>query len=150
MAGILFDTTVYITALRAERTSILQLRRASRAADRRPQPLWLSVVVLAELLIGALDRKSRKALLEMEREFSRLDRLLVPVENDWRLAGEVLAEIGRKYGYEQVGRARMTNDALIAMSAARNGLTVITKNAADFRKIAEFRPFNWEEAKESH
>jgi predicted nucleic acid-binding protein len=57
----------------------------------------------------------------------------------------VLAQVGTKYGYEEVGRARLTNDALIVMSAARNGFTVLTKNAADFRLIAEFRPFLWEE-----
>jgi predicted nucleic acid-binding protein len=57
----------------------------------------------------------------------------------------VLAQVGVKYGYDQVGRARLTNDALIAMSAARNGFAVLTKNASDFKKIAEFRPFQWEE-----
>lgn len=40
----------------------------------------------------------------------------------------------------------MTNDALIAMTAARSGFTVLTRNAADFGKIAEFRPFQWIEA----
>jgi predicted nucleic acid-binding protein len=57
----------------------------------------------------------------------------------------VLAQIGAKYGYEEVGRARLTNDALIAMSAARKGFTVLTKNATDFQRIAEFRLFRWEE-----
>jgi predicted nucleic acid-binding protein len=32
------------------------------------------------------------------------------------------------------------------MSAARRGFTVVTWNAEDFKKIAEFRPFQWEEA----
>jgi predicted nucleic acid-binding protein len=144
MSGILFDTSVYIAAFRQGNAAVLQLRRTSRAGDNRSQPLWLSAVVLSELLIGVMDRQSQKALLRMEREFSKIDRLVVPLQSDWRLAGEILAEIGRKYGYEQVGRARMTNDALIAMSAGRRGLTVLTKNADDFRKIAEFRPFKWE------
>jgi predicted nucleic acid-binding protein len=39
----------------------------------------------------------------------------------------------------------MTNDTLIAMSVARKGFTLLTKNADDFMGIAEFRPFNWEE-----
>jgi predicted nucleic acid-binding protein len=38
----------------------------------------------------------------------------------------------------------MTNDALIAMSAFRNGIIVQTLNDEDYRKIAEFRPFEWE------
>ena len=38
----------------------------------------------------------------------------------------------------------MTNDALIAMSASRNGIVVQQFNDADYRMIAEFRPFEWE------
>jgi predicted nucleic acid-binding protein len=37
----------------------------------------------------------------------------------------------------------LTNDALIALSAGRLGITVITANARDFGKLAEFRPFHW-------
>jgi len=81
----------------------------------------------------------------MEREFEKLDRLLVPNQADWSLTGQVLARIGAKYGFEEIGRSRMTNDALIAISAARNGFTVLTKNASDLARIAEFRPFHWEE-----
>ena len=109
------------------------------------RPLWLSAVVLMELLAGASDSKSREHLLEFEREFSTLQRVLVPIERDWSIAGQVLAQLGAKYAYEQVRRSRMTNDALIAMSAARNGFTVFTKDAADFERIAEYRPFSWKE-----
>lgn len=38
----------------------------------------------------------------------------------------------------------MTNDALIAMSASRNVLVVLTINEDDYRKVAEFRLFEWE------
>ena len=103
-------------------------------------------MVLSELLIGAAERRARQQFLATEREFLKLSRLLVPVQRDWSLAGQVLAQVRAKYGYEQVGRTRMTNDALIAMSAARRGFTVVTRNADDFKKIAEFRPFQWEEA----
>ena len=85
-------------------------------------------------------------MLATEREFLKLNCLLVSVQRDWSLAGQVLAQVGAKYGYEQVGRARLTNDALIAMSVARRGFTVVTRNAEDFKKIVEFRPFQWEEA----
>jgi len=37
----------------------------------------------------------------------------------------------------------LTNDALLAMSAGRLGITVITANARDFGKLAEFRRFQW-------
>jgi predicted nucleic acid-binding protein len=144
MAGIIFDTSVYISAIRSGDTGILDLRRASRMGSENSGPLWLSAVVLSELLIGAVDRTARRRLLEMEKEFVRVNRLLVPQQSDWRLSGEVLSLIGQQSGYEQVRRARMTNDALIAMSVARNGFVVLTKNPQDFEQIAKFRAFKWE------
>jgi predicted nucleic acid-binding protein len=145
MAGIVFDTSVYISAIRHGDAGILDLRRASRLGMQAAQPLWLSAVVLSELLIGAVDRTARRRLLEMEKEFVRLNRLLVPQQSDWRLSGEVLSLIGQQSGYEQVRRARMTNDALIAMSVARNGFVVLTKNSQDFEQLSRFRPFKWEQ-----
>jgi predicted nucleic acid-binding protein len=144
MAGIVFDTSVYISAIRSGEAGILDLRRASRMGAKDSQPLWLSAVVLSELLIGAVDKTARRRLLEMEKEFVLVNRMLVPQQSDWRLSGEVLSLIGQQSGYEQVRRARMTNDALIAMSVARNGFVVLTKNPQDFEQIAKFRAFKWE------
>jgi len=144
MAGIVFDTSVYISAIRSGDAGILDLRRASRMGSEDSQPLWLSAVVLSELLIGAVDKTARRRLLEMEKEFVRVNRMLVPQQSDWQLSGEVLSLIGQQSGYEQVRRVRMTNDALIAMSVARNGFVVLTKNPQDFEQIAKFRAFKWE------
>lgn len=44
-----------------------------------------------------------------------------------------------------VKQARITNDRLIIMTATRNGSTVFTHNAKDFKITAGFRPFKWEE-----
>jgi predicted nucleic acid-binding protein len=46
-------------------------------------------------------------------------------------------------GTDRTGRARLVNDALTATSAARAGVTVITANARDFARLAEFQPFSW-------
>ena len=56
----------------------------------------------------------------------------------------MLAKIAARYGFEQIGRARLTNDALVAMSAARRGFTLLTANHRDFARLAEFRAFRWE------
>jgi hypothetical protein len=66
------------------------------------------------------------------------------MQSDWTVSGQVLALIGEKYGYEKVGRARMTNDSLIAMSASRSGIIVQIANDIDYRLTAEFRPFQWD------
>ena len=144
MSSILFDTSVYISALRQGDASVLGLRRTARTGDRQPRPLWLSVVVLEELYVGAVGAKTRRDLQRMEREFLKIGRLLVPDRRDWTSAGQVLARVGQKYGFNLVGRARLTNDAVIAMSVASHGFTIQTKNPGDFQLIAEFRPFDWE------
>ena len=68
----------------------------------------------------------------------------MPNLNDWTQTGKVLARLAARYDYEQIGQGRLTNDALMAMSAGRSGITVITANARDFKRLAEFRPFHWE------
>src|SRR5215475_11248697 len=44
VAGILFDTSVYVRALRQGDPSILTVRRARRARDGGSYPLWFSAV----------------------------------------------------------------------------------------------------------
>lgn len=144
MSGIIFDTSIYISALRQGDASIFDLRRASRTGDRQTRPLWLSAVVLEELYVGAVNAQVRRDLQRLEREFLKVGRLLVPDRRDWTSAGQVLSKVGQKYGFNLVGKARMTNDAVIAMSVASHGLTVQTKNPGDFQLIAEFRSFDWE------
>jgi predicted nucleic acid-binding protein len=145
LSAVIFDTSVYITALRRGDQLVLRSRRATRRAETNTLPLWLSAVVLEELLVGASDRKARQTLRRLEREFDSINRLLVPNLTDWSVAGTVLNQFGARFGFETVGRSRLTNDALIAMSAARHGLTIQTTNVRDFGKLAEIRRFQWEE-----
>lgn len=94
------------------------MRRATRiAGESKARPLWLSVVVLEELYAGATDASTVRALAQMQRDFAKIKRLLVPNATDWAIAGRVLAKLGAKYGFEQIKLSRLTNDALIAMSA---------------------------------
>src|SRR5271165_4492009 len=138
MQPALFDTSIYISALRRGNEGALALRRV--AADG---PLWLSSVVLEELYAGAGDRE-RRVVERLERDFDRVKRILIPNLSDWTQAGRVLAQLASKYDYEQIGQGLLTNDALIAMSAGRLGIRVITANEHDFRRLAEFLPFQWQ------
>jgi len=147
LAGTIFDTSIYINSLRKNDSSVLNQRRTSSEQNEN-EPLFLSAVVLEELYVGAVNRKLKKLLAKFEKDFEKINRLLVPNQTDWTICGQVLSAIGQKYGFESVGRARMTNDCLIAMTAARYGLTVISHNAADFQIIAEFREFKWTEIKQ--
>jgi predicted nucleic acid-binding protein len=133
----LFDTSVYIAGLYRQDAALVGLRRNVGA------PLWLSAVVLEELYAGA-DDLSRRTVERLQRDFERAKRILVPNLKDWTDAGQVLGRLAAKYNYEKIGRGRLTNDALLAMSAGRLGIRIITLNERDFPRLAEFRPFQWE------
>ena len=135
---VLFDSSVSISTLRVGRGGALLLQRWAQGS-----PLWLSSVVLQELYAGTSSNDYR-ALEKLERDFERAKRILIPNLSDWTQAGKVLARLAQKYGYERIGRARLTNDALIATSAARNGITVLTTNQRDFVRLAEFCPLQWQ------
>jgi predicted nucleic acid-binding protein len=137
MRPVLFDSSIYITALRMRDDAILSLRRITGNG-----PIWLSSVVLEELYAGVTAR-NRPVVERLERDFDRAGRILVPNLGDWTQTGKVLARLAAKYDFEQIGRGRLTNDALVAMSASRMGITVVTANPRDFSKLAEFRPFQW-------
>jgi predicted nucleic acid-binding protein len=137
MPGVLFDTSVYIDAFRSGNDALWRVRTVAQDG-----PLWLSAVVLAELYAGAVERAVR-TMQKLERDFRTVDRVIVPSATDWAAAGRALSHLREKFGYELTGRIRIMGDALIAMSAARTGTTVVTRNERDFARLATFRPFSW-------
>ena len=134
----LFDTSFYIAALRSADTAALGLRRIAQGG-----PLWLSAIVLEELYAGA-NARGRRVIERLERDFAKARRIVVPNLSDWTRTGQALARLAARYHYEQIGQGRLTNDALIASSAGRFGISVITANARHFAKLAEFLPFHWQ------
>jgi predicted nucleic acid-binding protein len=138
MSPALFDTSIYISALRQGDDALLTSRRVAGDAL-----LWLSAVVLQELYAG-VDESSRPVVERFEHDFDRARRIVVPNLGDWTLTGKVLSRLTAKYDSERIGGGRLTNDALIAMSAARLGIRVVTANRRDFSRLAEFRSFQWE------
>lgn len=138
MQPALFDTSLYVSALRRGNDAVIAVRRWATDA-----PLWLSAVVLEELYAGAGERE-RRVVERLERDFGRAKRILIPNLTDWSHAGKLLALVAAKYGYERIGQGRLTNDALIATSAGRLGIRVLTANERDYRRLNEFRAFQWE------
>lgn len=137
MPPVLYDTSIYVTALRKGNEGLLSMRRLDSGSV-----VWLSAVVLEELYAGANDR-GQKVVERLERDFDRAKRVAVPNLSDWTQVGRVLSRLADKYDYEQIGQGRLTNDALIAMSAGRLGIRVITANERDFARLAEFHNFQW-------
>jgi predicted nucleic acid-binding protein len=134
----LYDSSIYIAALRSGDDGILSVTRLDTGSV-----MWLSAVVLEELYAGVNDR-GLATVKRLERDFDRANRVLVPNVTDWTETGRLLSRLAAKYDYEHIGRGRLTNDALIAMSASRLGISVITANERDFRRLAEFRSLQWQ------
>ena len=107
----------------------------------------MSAVVLQELVAGANDASALKILERSRNEYRELNRLLVPTEEDWWHAGLVLNALQRGRKSRKTGkipkmsaaeRARIINDVLIARTAKRAGVMVVTDNINDFKKIRNF------------
>jgi predicted nucleic acid-binding protein len=101
-----------------------------------------AAVALEELYAGARGRH-RNAVEILENSFARAERLLVPDLEDWKQAGIVLSDLGARFGYEQIGRKRLSNDALLAVVAVRRSLTLLTANGRDFGRLSQIMPLDW-------
>lgn len=116
-----------------------------------PRSFYMSVVVLQELLAGASDASTRKQLEHVRHEFRKSGRLLVPTEEDWWHVGLTLNALQHGRRSKKTGKIprisaaekyRITNDVLIARSARREGVVLVTDNVKDFQKIRNFCDVN--------
>jgi predicted nucleic acid-binding protein len=70
-----------------------------------------------------------------------MNRLMIPDAADWQKTGKVVAQLGRKYGFEDIFLAKITNNILIATSARKVGGAIVTNNLKDFQWIQEYIDF---------
>lgn len=98
----------------------------------------MSAVVLSERMTAANDEKEFRAYRTAWREHSEAGTLLVPTPEDWLAAGRVLfmlaQERKRMAGSKSPRRTaaakqELALDVLIAMSARREKITVVTDDA---------------------
>ena len=136
MAKIVLDTSVYIP--------LLQKGKSPGNILKTPESiLYLSAVVAQELLAGAGDASTMDALERLMHTFKKNGRLIVPMEEDWFRCGQVLSQIGKKYGYETIKKGRLVNDVLIALGCKSIGAALITSNHKDFQLIHRFISFQF-------
>jgi tRNA(fMet)-specific endonuclease VapC len=109
----------------------------TRIQGSSPEDLFVSVVVVAELRYGA-DHSARR-----RTNHARIDALveeIEPLDFDLRAAatyGRVRAQL------EAGGTPIGPNDMLIAAHALSRGLTVVTDNTAEFRRVKGLKVENW-------
>ena len=129
---LLLDTTVYIDALqgRLPDSAGIVLRTAS---------LWHSTVTEAELaaLAGLLDPAhpdTATAIAQVAASLERrpAHRIFTPDRETWREAGILAGLLARLQRYGKNEWRKSLNDALIFLTAAKNGCVVLTRNVSDF------------------
>ena len=118
---------------------VSELRKAARAdhlvrdwAERTPaNHFWLSTISLLELEIGVL-RIERRDVAQGALLRRWLDQVLVAFEG--RLL-DVSAAVARTAASLHVPDPRPERDALIAATALTHGLTIVTRDTADFEPM---------------
>ena len=67
-------------------------------------------------------------------------RILTPDRETWREAGILAGLLARLQQYGKNDRRKALNDALIFLTATRNGCVVLTRNIADFDLLMQLDP----------
>ncbi len=133
---VLLDTNVLIGFFRDPRR-----KEEFESRIRRPL-LFMSSIVALELFAGCRTARQEKALANFLKPFEKADRVVTPDHACFREAGRVLAGLWRD-GMGTAHRRQIVNDVLIAVTAGRTGVVVVTANAGDFVVIEKHTPVRW-------
>jgi len=133
-ARYLLDTNICIYIRRDKPEGVLR-----RFQALRPEEVAMSVITFGELLYGAAKSK------QSEAAFARLRALagLVPVLPLPAEAAESYGAIRAKL--ERAGQMMGNNDLWIAAHAKTQGLTLVTNNESEFRRVSGLKLQNWAE-----
>jgi tRNA(fMet)-specific endonuclease VapC len=131
-ARFLLDTSICIYIQRQRPGNVL-----ARFKKLEPGDAAISVITWGELLYGAEKSKQRKKALELLAEF----KTFVPVLPIPETAGNTYGII--RASLESQGQPIGNNDLWIAAHAKAAGLTIVTNNEREFRRIAGLKVQNW-------
>ena len=131
-ARFLLDTNICIYIRRKKPEEVLRRFRALKAGEAA-----LSVITFGELVYGAEKSAQRVAALELLRELARVLPVMGLPETAADAYGTIRAELERK------GQMIGNNDLWIAAHAKAAGLTLVTNNEREFRRVRGLRVENW-------
>lgn len=131
---ILLDTSVYISHLRKG------LYRDELDSVIRASILHFHSVVYEELVAGCRGKHEMVELERYQTSFLKSDRIVTPTHEEWEETGLVVKALIHK-GWASKGAVGLTHDILIALSARRRGIRVITENRRDFEAIRSLKDF---------
>jgi predicted nucleic acid-binding protein len=137
---LLLDTTVYIDEFQNRLPATVENLLDSAS-------IWHSTVTECELavLAGLLNPQHSNSRHAIEVVASSLEkrlahRIVNPDREIWRDAGMLAGLVARLQQYGMADQRRTLNDALIFLSAAKAGLTVLTRNVAGYDLLMQLSP----------
>jgi tRNA(fMet)-specific endonuclease VapC len=131
-ARYLLDTDICIYIARERPTQVLE-----RFEELAPGEAVISVITWGELSYGAEKSTRREKVLQSLDEFAAL----VPVEPLPKAAGQEYGAI--RAALEARGTPIGNNDLWIAAHARAAGLTVVTNNEGELRRVQDLDIENW-------
>jgi tRNA(fMet)-specific endonuclease VapC len=108
-----------------------------RFAETAPANIAVCSIVKAELFYGAMKSAKPAQNLIQQQEFLE-DFQSLPFDD---LAAQTYAEI--RTNLERIGSPIGPNDLCIAAIALANGLTLISNNIKEFKKVARLKLEDW-------
>ena len=131
-ARFLLDTNICIYIQRRKPGEVF-----SRFRKLQPGDAAISVITWGELLYGAEKSRQRKKALQLLDEFITLIPVLPMPANAANAYGTIRASLETK------GTPIGNNDLWIAAHAKAAGLTVVTNNEKEFRRVPGLKVQNW-------
>ena len=131
-ARYLLDTNICIYIQRRNPPEIL-----TRFKKLKPGEAVISVITWGELLYGAEKSVRRSDVLHILKEFADLIPVAHMTEDVGRAYGAIRAEL------ESRGQTIGNNDLWIAAHAKACGLSLVTNNEREFRRISGLKVLNW-------
>jgi tRNA(fMet)-specific endonuclease VapC len=128
----LLDTNICIYIRRKKPEEVLRRFRALKQGEA-----VLSVITFGELIYGAEKSAQREAALELLRELARMLPVMGLPETAADAYGTIRAELERK------GQMIGNNDLWIAAHAKAAGLTLVSNNEREFRRVQGLKIQNW-------
>ena len=135
-ARFLLDTNICIYIRQKRPEDVL---RRFRKLD--PGEAVISVITFGELLYGAAKSAQRATALERLRELVNLLPAMALPETAAEAYGTIRADLEAK------GKTIGNNDLWIAAHAIAAGLTLVTNNEREFRRVRGLKMRNWASAR---
>ena len=128
----LLDTNICIYVQRQKPLEVL-----TRFQKLKPGDAAISVITWGELLYGAEKSRQRQMVLQILEEFKSFVPVLPLPEKSGKAYGAIRASL------ESKGTPIGNNDLWIAAHAMASGLTLVTNNEGEFKRVTGLNVQNW-------